>query len=76
MHENYGFDLKAAVSKFSITDLNTAEKEKALMQSLQKGNVQSATIETDGATHKMFIEANPQLKTVNLLDGQLTVVQK
>ncbi|MEJ7676102.1 MAG: hypothetical protein WKF59_26220 [Chitinophagaceae bacterium] len=27
-HENYGFDLKAAVSKFPISDLNTAEKEK------------------------------------------------
>jgi len=33
-HENYGFDLKAAVEKFPITDLKEVDKEKALMQSL------------------------------------------
>mgnify|MGYP000128968612 CR=1 FL=1 len=38
-HEKYGFDLKASVEKFPITDLKEADKEKALMQSLQKGNV-------------------------------------
>ena len=75
-HENYGFDLKAAVSKFPFSDLNTAEKEKALMQSLQKGNIQSVTIEKDGTTNKMFIEANPQFKTMNLFDGQMKRIQK
>ena len=33
-HEKYGFDLKAAVEKFPITDLKEVDKEKALMQSL------------------------------------------
>ena len=61
-HEKYGFDLKAAVEKFPITDLKEADKEKALIQSLQKGNVQSVTIEKDGSSHKMFIEADPQFK--------------
>jgi len=75
-HENYGFDLKAAVSKFAVTDLNNAENEKALMQSLQKGNIQFVTIEKDGAAHKMFMEANPQFKTLNLYDGQMKRVQK
>ncbi len=75
-HENYGFDLKAAVSKFPITDLKDAEKEKALLQSLQKGNIQSVTLEKDGSSHKMFIEANPQFKTLNLFDGQMKRVQK
>jgi hypothetical protein len=54
-HENYGFDLKAAVEKFPIAELKDPEKEKALIQSLQKGNIQSVTIEKDGASHKMFI---------------------
>ena len=75
-HENYGYDLKAAVSKFAISELNDGEKEKALMQSLQKGNVQSVTFEKDGSAHKMFIEANPQYKTVNLYDAQMKRVQK
>ena len=75
-HENYGYDLKAAVEKFPITDLKDAEKEKALMQSLQKGNVQSVTIEKDGTSHKMFIEADPQFKKVNLYDANMKLVSK
>ena len=75
-HENYGFDLKAAVEKFPITELKDAEKEKALMQSLQKGNVQSVTIEKDGSSHKMFIEADPQFKKVNLYDTNMKLVTK
>jgi hypothetical protein len=75
-HENYGFDLKAAVEKFPITDLKDPEKEKALIQSLQKGNVQSVTIEKDGNSHKMFIEADPQFKKVNLYNSQMKMVTK
>ena len=75
-HENYGFDLKAAVEKFAITELKEPEKEKALMQSLQKGNVQSVTIEKDGNSHKMFIEADPQYKKVNLYDSNMKLVAK
>ncbi len=75
-HEKYGFDLKAAVEKFPITDLKEAEKEKALMQSLQKGNLQSVTIEKDGSSHKMFIEADLQFKEVNLYDSNLKLVAK
>lgn len=75
-HENYGFDLKEAVGKFAITELKDPEKEKSLMQSLQKGNVQSVTIEKDGSSHKMFIEADPQFKKVNLFDSNMKMVAK
>ncbi|MBK6993330.1 MAG: hypothetical protein IPH34_16585 [Chitinophagaceae bacterium] len=75
-HQNYGFDLKSAVEKFPIADLKDPEKEKALMQSLQKGNVQSVTIEKDGSSHKMFIEADPQFKKVNLYDSNMKLVAK
>jgi len=46
------------------------------MQSLQKGNVQSVTIEKDGSSHKMFIEADPQFKKVNLYDSNMRLVAK
>jgi hypothetical protein len=75
-HENYGFDLKNAVGRFPIAELKDSEKEKALMQSLQKGNVQSVTIEKDGSSLKMFIEADPQFKKVNLYDSNMKVVAK
>ena len=70
-HENYGYDLKAAVGKFPVTELDGGEKEKSLMQSLQKGNLQSVSIGVNGESQKMFIEANPQFKTVNLYDGKM-----
>jgi preprotein translocase subunit SecF len=68
--------MKAAVDKFPIAELKDMEKEKALMQSLQKGNVQSVTIEKDGSSHKMFIEADPQYKKINLYDSNMKMVTK
>jgi hypothetical protein len=75
-HENYGYDLKAAVEKFAVAELNDPEKAKALMQSLEKGNVQSVTIEKDGSSHKMFMEADPQYKKVTLYDSNMKMVGK
>ena len=70
-HENYGYDLKAAVGKFSVTEMDGGEKEKSLMHSLQKGNIQSVTIGLNGESQKMFIEANPQYKTVNIFNDKM-----
>jgi len=75
-HENYGYDLKDAVQKFAVSELNAPDKEKALITSLQKGNVQSVTIEKDGESHKMFMEANPQYKNVTLYDSNMKMVAK
>jgi hypothetical protein len=75
-HQNYGYDLKAAIAEYAVAELKDPEKEKALMQSLQKGNIQSVTIEKDGSSHKMFIEANPQYKNVTLYDSNMKLVAK
>ena len=75
-HENYGYDLKAAVAKFPITELKDPEKANTLTASLQKGNIQSVTIEKDGNSHKMFIEADPQYKKVTLYDSNMKMVAK
>lgn len=75
-HEKYGYDLKEALSRFAIVELKDSDKHNALLQSLQKGNIQSVTMERDGSFSKMFIEANPQFKSVNLYDGQLKRIQK
>ncbi|MBS1666420.1 MAG: hypothetical protein JST58_03505 [Bacteroidetes bacterium] len=75
-HEKYGFDLKAAVEKYPVVELKDADKEKALMASLQKGNIQAITIEKNGESHKMFMEANPQFKNVTLYDSNMKMVAK
>lgn len=39
------------------------------MNSLKKGNLQSATFIKDGLEVKQYIEANPQFKTLNVYDS-------
>lgn len=46
------------------------------MQSLQKGNIQSVSIEKDGNVSKMFIETNPQYKTTTRYDSQMMWMQR
>jgi hypothetical protein len=77
-HENYNYDFTAEVQKLILKPMSE-EQEKQLMSSLQKGNIQSATFLKDGEEHKMFIEANPKDRTINLYDNHmkpLTTEQK
>jgi len=46
------------------------------MKSLQKGNIQSITVEKEGCIATMFVEANPQYKAVSLYDGELKRLPK
>lgn len=70
-HENYGFDLEAALSKHPIKELSTPKYKEDLLNSLKKGNIQSATFVKDGTEVKQFLEANPQFKTVTVYDSNL-----
>jgi hypothetical protein len=67
-HENYGYDLEAALFKHPIKELQNPEYKKDLMDSLKKGNLQSATFIKEGNESKQYVEANPQFKTVNVYD--------
>jgi hypothetical protein len=75
-HENYGYDLKGAVEKFAVAEMKDATKLDSLLQSLQKGNVQAVNMEVGGETKKMFMEANPQYKSITLYDEGLKRVPK
>jgi len=66
-HENYGYNLAGEVQKLALKPL-PEEQQKQLMASLQKGNLQAAVFMKDGGEIKMFMEANPQYKTVNIYD--------
>jgi hypothetical protein len=70
-HQNYGYDLEASLAKHSIKELNTPQYKDDLLNSLKKGNLQSATFVVGGTESKMFVEANPQFKTVNVYDENL-----
>ncbi len=65
--EKYGFNLASELDKLDLVKL-PEEKEKQLMQSLQKGNRQAVNFIKDGKETPMFIEANPQFKSINVYD--------
>ncbi len=70
-HEKYGFDVEKAAGKLPVKELGNAEEKAALLKSIEKGNVQSVTFEKGGVSEKMFLEANPQFKTINVYDGKM-----
>lgn len=70
-HQNYGYDLEAVLSKHPIRELSNEEYKSNLMDSLKKGNLQSATFQSNGAEQKQYIEANPQFKTINIYDNSM-----
>lgn len=68
-HQNYGFDLESALSKHPIKELKKDSYKDDLMNSLKKGNLQSATFIKDKQEVKHYIEANPQFKTLTIYDA-------
>lgn len=70
-HDNYGFDLEAVLSKHPIKELANDSHKDDLMNSLKKGNLQSATFLKDGQEVKQYIEATPQYKTLTIYDDNL-----
>ncbi|TDW47751.1 hypothetical protein EV144_10433 [Flavobacterium sp. 270] len=67
-HQNYGYNLEAALEKHSIKGLDTPKFKEDLINSLKKGNIQSVTFVVGGEEKKRFVEANPQFKTVKVYD--------
>ncbi|KAA5548124.1 hypothetical protein [Adhaeribacter rhizoryzae] len=70
-HQNYSFNLEAALAKYHIKELKEEPEKSRLLESLQKGNRQAVTLIQEGREQKHYIEANPRFKTMNLYDGNL-----
>jgi hypothetical protein len=64
--ERYGYNLEKALEKYPIRELRNEEQRVSLIKQLKKGNQCLATFEKRAKTEKMFIEANPRLKTINI----------
>jgi hypothetical protein len=57
--------------KHPIKELQNHKYKEDLMDSMKKGNLQSATFIKGGNEVKQYMEANPQFKTINLYDGNM-----
>ena len=71
-HENYGYNLMETLQKFPIRELMDEQKSERLTMSLQKGNLQSVTLNVEGKEQMFFMQANPQYKTVTMYDNGAT----
>lgn len=69
IHEAYGFKLQDALQRHPIKELSDDMLKDRLTQSLQRGNLHQVTFVKGDKEEKMFIEANPQFKTLNIYDS-------
>lgn len=70
-HSNYGYDLEKVLAKHPIKELGQEDYKSNLMDSLKKGNRQTATLIQDGSEQKIFIEANPRFKSITMYDSNM-----
>lgn len=70
----YGYDLEKELAKHPIKELNEPVSKQRLMQSLERGNLHQVTFTKADREDKMFIEASPQFKTLNVFDDRLKKV--
>jgi hypothetical protein len=62
----YGYDLEKTLEKYPIRELKNEELKAGLLRSLRKGNLHPVSFDKAAKTEKMFIEASPQYKTINI----------
>lgn len=68
-HQNYGYDLTATLNKHPIRELATEQDKTRLVESLERGNRQSVTLDIKGKEVKVSIEASPQFKSLNFYES-------
>lgn len=64
--ENYNYDLEKVLEMYPIVELQDEELKKALIRSLQRGNIHPVYFVKNNKREKLFIEANPKTKMITI----------
>jgi hypothetical protein len=72
----YGYDLEMVLQKYPIRELKMEESKALLIRALQRGNLQPVHFLKANRTEKMFIEASPQFKSINIYTSTVMALQK
>jgi hypothetical protein len=72
----YGYDLEKVLEKYPIRELQQEETKVSLIRSLKRGNLHLVSFIKASKTEKMFIEANPRFKTINIYPVATRAPQK
>lgn len=67
-HENYGYNIEVAISKYPIKELADEKLKADLIRSLEKGNQQSVRLEIGGKEELHFMQADPKNKDMIITD--------
>lgn len=65
------YNLEAILARHPIKELANPEYKSNLIESLKKGNLQSATFQYGTEERKQYIEASPQFGTVNIYNTNM-----
>jgi len=63
----HGYHLEKTLVKFPIKEMEGVERERILM-SLQRGNLQPVTMKINGGEHRLFVQANPEQRSLTIFD--------
>ncbi len=67
---NYGFDVEKVIRDMSLDGSLYPVTPEQLVQALKNGNRPELTVDKEGSQQKIFIEANPQFKSLNIYNEQ------
>lgn len=75
--QQYGYDLGKVLEKYPLKELKTEESRALLIRALRRGNLQPVIfLKANNRMEKMFIEANPQYKTINIYSSVAKAMQR
>jgi len=74
--QQYGYDLEKTLEKYPILELKNDELRAGLIRSLKKGNMHTVSFEKKDRIEKMFIEASPQYKTINIYPTGTKIIRR
>lgn len=74
--KQYGYDLEKVLEKYPIRELQLEESKALLLKALNRGNLQPVHFLKADKAEKMFIEACPQFKTINIYTSVAKAMQK
>ncbi|HVS97676.1 MAG TPA: hypothetical protein VHE54_14380 [Puia sp.] len=80
LHENYKFkyfrseryyDLAKILANYRLREMENEDTREMLFRSLRRGNLHPVTLMKSNKTEKIFIHANPQFKTINIVPAAM-----
>lgn len=85
LHENYKYkyfrsenryDLVKILANYKLREMENEETREMLFRSLRRGNLHPVTLIKTNKTERMFIQANPQFKTINIIPPATRAAKK